>query len=140
ARRSSRSRIVSRPSRAWTGWWCSTRGASPSRERTTNCCVWAESTRSCGGTSPADSWRRTWYWRSRPSRRLLEPLPEAVPDRFVGSLQLRCGERELRRPEDVAGFPHESERVLEPVRLELGGARLLEGGQIRAVALQAVVD
>src|SRR5207247_11247597 len=67
-------------------------------------------------------------------------LPEAVPHLVVVLLQLRRLERELGRPEYVARLPHEGERVLDLVGLQLGRARLFERSEIPAVRGHVVVD
>src|SRR5690606_6095462 len=72
--------------------------------------------------------------------RLLEVLAEAAPDAVVVGLQLLRFEREARGAEDVARLPHEGEGVLDLVRLELGGARALEGRDVRPVRREAVVQ
>src|SRR5690606_21439409 len=53
---------------------------------------------------------------------LLEIPLESPPDGVVVVLQLLRLQRELRRAEDVARLPHEGERVVDLLRLELGGA------------------
>src|SRR3954471_16765920 len=73
-------------------------------------------------------------------RNLSVMLREAVPDAVVILLQLAQAERVLRRAEDVARLPHERERVIDLVRLEIGGGGFLARREVRALRRHAVVD
>src|SRR5687768_14706368 len=77
------------------------------------------------------------------SRRLATWLPswlEAVPDRVVILLQLLRAESELGRTEDVARLPHEGERALDLLRLEVCLDAFLVGRGIGSMRRHAVVD
>src|SRR6185436_2677549 len=91
---------------------------------------------------------RFWIGKSQPgsfadSTQLFSPAScvasKTIPDLVVVPLQLARAHRKPGRPPDVARLPHESERVLDLVRLQLGVGRALESREIRAVRRHAVV-